>query len=1410
VAAGTASIAVTGGYTDGAGNSGTAGSIPALQIDTVAPTATAAGGVQFSNDSGTPGDLVTNNPQQTLTGTLNAPLDAGDVVQVSLDGGLTFSVATVNGLAWTLAGQTLAASGNLVVRVADAAGNFSAAQTTPYTVDTVAPTVAISSSAAVLLPGQGTTLTFTFSEVPQGISAAALTVTGGTITGFAVTANPNVYTAVFTPDAGFTGTVGVTLAAGSYADAAGNAGVGGTLPGLVVDGQAPTLAITSSSAALKGGETAVITFTFSEATQGFGADDVTVTNGTLSGFTATANPLVYTAIFTPTANLASGTAAISVAPALYTDLAGNSGAGATGPAIAIDTLAPLSVAVGSPVFSADTGVSNTDLITAVAAQTVSGNLSLALAADESVQVSFDDGATWLVATVNGTAWSLDHTLAGSGVLRVRVVDGVGNHSAETVNPWALNQTALTVAITSNVPVANGVEPAIITFTFSEVPVGFTAANVSVVGGVLGPLTATADPHVFTATFTAPAGVPAGTASIAVTGYTDAAGNSGAAASIPALPVDTVAPTAVADGVIRFSSDSGVTGDLITNNPRQTLGGTLNAALAAGDVVQVSVDGGLTWLLAGVNGLAWTLPGVILPTDVAGTLIVRVADAAGNVSTAQSVPYLVDTVAPTITVSSSSDLLVPGQGATITFTLSEAGVIDLSGINVVGGTLTNFSGSGTTYTATLTPTGNTAVTIGVGGQLFTDAAGNGNAATTPLVLPVVAGQTTTVDGVSIVTQTGTDVRTGLATRTVSVPFVVSTRDEDEGTTHATLADIPLGIAANADGVGSTLTVSVPVGVGFDATGPSVLVGGTVAQTDLIGRIDDNTIASATRTAMEDQARLFLATQDANELQQNGTLRVTGNSTIDNTWLLITGDTSVQAGTLSTAQGLRASALAAGDAVDPNTEIALVIDARALSGVGLQIDNVDFAAIVGAARVQGGLGQNFIIGDDASQHITLTFGTDNDTLYGNGGNDILGTAGGNDHLDGGDGNDILFAGAGNDVLVAGTGNDVLQGGRTDSGQWRFALQADGTVLGTHVSTLLGTTETVIVAELNKDIVQLGFASAGAAKLETLSLLYHATFDRAPDLAGLTFWSGQTLTAQQYASAFLAQAEARDGLMKLSNVDFVSTLLRNTLDREPTSSELAGFVTRLDAAPNDVTLRAAVLSDIAQSAAHKALWTTAGGIDLGGEVLTQEQGWLSGSGNDRLVAGSGSNLLVGGDGIDTAVFTGTAASHKVVLSTNVSAGSNGADVMIGQSADAMNTVRGIEIGEFDGQVVDLSFTKAATSTLQEIGMLYQLTLNRAGDLGGFQFWLSQNASGAALAKGFTESVEFKQTYGALDDAAFVTQLYRNVTDAAPDAATLTKWDTYLDNHSRNDLVAQLVVDATLVGTQTANGGLTLVGYW
>ncbi|CAI3140235.1 hypothetical protein MWMV17_MWMV17_02126 [Acinetobacter calcoaceticus] len=107
----------------------------------------------------------------------------------------------------------------------------------------------------------------------------------------------------------------------------GNLGTGDVLDGtdgFVVDIVPPTLAITTDDLALAAGETANITFTFSEAVAGFDATDIAVVGGTLTGLTTTDN-ITWTAVFTPDGT---GTApSISVADNTYTDLAGNLGTG---------------------------------------------------------------------------------------------------------------------------------------------------------------------------------------------------------------------------------------------------------------------------------------------------------------------------------------------------------------------------------------------------------------------------------------------------------------------------------------------------------------------------------------------------------------------------------------------------------------------------------------------------------------------------------------------------------------------------------------------------------------------------------------------------------------------------------------------------------------------------------------------------------------------------------------------------------------------------------------------------------------------------------------------------------------------------------------------------------------------------
>jgi hypothetical protein len=1421
VGSGSGTISVGAGqFFDAAGNPALLSSLTPISYSTLAPS-TGSASVQFGTDNGPlNNDLVTNVAGQTISGQLSANLQAGETVDISLDNGLTWNTAAgaTGSTLWTYGPAVLSGSGVLQVRVTDAAGNHGAASSKAYLIDTTAPGATISSNLSSMKAGDIGTLTITFSEVPTGFTLGNLVADGVTLdaASFGVSANPLVYTVQFTPVANRDTPASVSLTAGSYTDLAGNLGLGASSSALTVDARPPGVVITSSAATLKAGETALITFTFSEAPSGFAVGDVSATGGTLSGFTPTANPLVYTVVFTPTPASAGGTAAISVAANVYSDAAGNAGMGGSAPSISFDTLAPLAAASGSPRFDNDTGRSNSDLITSVAGQNVSGTLSGALAAGESVQVSFDDGVTWATAptSVSGgvTTWSLFHTLTGSGVLRVRVVDAAGNHSTDTVTPYAYDVAAPSVSIGSSAPVANGMAPTTLTLTFSEPPANLSLGMLVAGGGTLGNLQPTANPLVYTVDFTPSPGTASGSASVTISGYTDTAGNTGSGASIVSLQIDTVAPSATAGGVA-FITDSGTPGDLITNVAAQTLSGNLSAPLAAGDVVQVSLDNGAHWttVLTAIGDTSWSIGQTLTGS---GVLRVRVVDAAGNASTAYVANYVLDTIAPTVTLSSSGGTVRQGGAATITLTLSDPALLTAADLVVSGGTITSFNGSGSSYTVVITPPVNstTPITVNLGGGHFSDTAGNGNTAATPLVVTVDTSSTidqgvpSTVDGVTIHSLSGIDARTGLATRTITVPLITSSRPEDTSTSHATLADIPIGLAASGGNPGTTLVVSLPVGVGFEAAGPSSLLSGNLALMDLIGRIDDQTVpGQATRAAMEGQAQRFLDSLNPATQLQHATLTMKADGNAASAVVMINGNENAATGGANPQHEATPGTEPAGAPAFDATAIALVVDARSLpQGIGLQLDDVDFAAIIGAASVQGGAGKNFFIGDGEAQHIVLSAGADNDILYGNGGDDILVTAAGNDELDGGDGADTLAGGIGNDVLSGGAGNDVLQGGRSDAGQWHFFLK-DGKVVGVHQMALASATatETVTAAELNSGVALLHFATGDAARLETLSLLYHAAFDREPDLPGLNFWmSHPELSTQQLAAGFLVPAEATQTLTPLNNHDYVARLLENALGLKPDEAALAPWIARLDAAAaGDITARAGVLADIALSSAHRAAWLSSDGMALGSELLTQEQGWIADSGDDRLSGGAGSDRLVGGDGTDTVVYGGAAAGYMLSLSTK-------GDVSIVEPDGAHDTIVQIEKGEFNGVTVDLGFTQASAATLQEIGMLYHLTLGRAGDLSGFRFWVEGGLHDSALANGFLISQEFVQRYGGMDDAHFINQLYQNTVQHGASADQLTQWDAYLDTHSRADLVSLLAADVTLVGSQFSADGLSLIG--
>lgn len=74
-----------------------------------------------------------------------------------------------------------------------------------------------------------------------------------------------------------------------------------------------------------------------------------------------------------------------------------------------------------------------------------------------------------------------------------------------------------------------------------------------------------------------------------------------------------------------------------------------------------------------------------------------------------------------------------------------------------------------------------------------------------------------------------------------------------------------------------------------------------------------------------------------------------------------------------------------------------------------------------------------------------------------------------------------------------------------------------------------------------------------------------------------------------------------------------------------------------------------------------------------------------------------------------------------------------------------------------------------------MYQATFNRLPDPVGFPHWtevLANTGDTQLVAQQFAASAEFQQTYGALDNRAFVELMYRNVLDRQPDGGGYDFW--------------------------------------
>lgn len=102
-----------------------------------------------------------------------------------------------------------------------------------------------------------------------------------------------------------------------------------------------------------------------------------------------------------------------------------------------------------------------------------------------------------------------------------------------------------------------------------------------------------------------------------------------------------------------------------------------------------------------------------------------------------------------------------------------------------------------------------------------------------------------------------------------------------------------------------------------------------------------------------------------------------------------------------------------------------------------------------------------------------------------------------------------------------------------------------------------------------------------------------------------------------------------------------------------------------------------------------------------------------------------------------------------------------------------------------------------------LYRASFLRQPDTSGFAFWMDERLAGQTMdtvANRFSTTLEFRNRYDALDDEAFVEQVYQNVLDRSADAAGLAYWTEQLETRTRGWVIYRFSISVEYVDRSRA----------
>ncbi|MFA5745870.1 MAG: Ig-like domain-containing protein [archaeon] len=540
-----------------------------------------------------------------------------------------------------------------------------------YTINTVRPTLEITLSDNALKIGDTSTATLTFSEEPTNFTIDdIITHENGTVGDFNNdTGDPLVFTVVFTPTADVEDAVNTITTGTDWTNAAGNPPAeGSTSPNYTIDTLRPTVGIVLADAALKVGETSLVTITFNEAVTGFDNDDITtIANGILTDVNTTDN-IIWLATFEPTDDIEDTSNVITITKTGVADLAGNAGASTTSSGnYEIDTKEPIltitmddnelnygDTATVTFTFSeAPTGFATADVTVITGAI---GTITDTNVLEQTAVLTPTSSRTVALNTVSvSRAWT---DAAGNAP---EAITYSANYSVDTMRPtpFFLNPPS---SPTNDSPMS-------IKVSFSEGVTTFIEGDIDIVNGTIdeSSFTAVSDAtYDFNVTPTADGAV---TFNIAADKAIDAAGNANTAATQLSIIYDGTAPDVTSIVLADTALKAGET-SLVTITFTEAVTGFANADIT-------TIDNGILTTVATSDNIVFTATFTpSINTDDNENVITitesGLTDLAGTagVGTTSSANYAIDTLRPTLAITIADNDLIIGETTTATFTFSE--------------------------------------------------------------------------------------------------------------------------------------------------------------------------------------------------------------------------------------------------------------------------------------------------------------------------------------------------------------------------------------------------------------------------------------------------------------------------------------------------------------------------------------------------------------------------------------------------------------------------------------------------------------------------------------------------------------------------------------------------------------------